>query len=368
MKRIPQQELMTRLMDQGDVEGVTASLLELTADRRPVLREAAFKNLRAKIARSGKWIKQEGLQAIRDMSTRQDIPQADREFLTKLLKFPVWRIHGAKQSKFLSTASLQEEFNDIRIFLDPFYDLVCPYELKQEATEDKVKTVEDHNMHKRKKRETYIMTPDEVAACVAKAKNYIAQDLDWTKSANSARLIEAICILTGRRKSEIHTTLQLKSVPDQAFQADIRGVAKQKIAAALNEQWKRVPLLIPFDDLVKAVINARRFPWTGRACCNTYKSIWPAGRKLTHTHFRNIFSETAYAERHTVNKFYIGDNSCGHLQWRALALCVNIGICGSHYSAMCLDEPINDDDDQHADEEVAGEPVRPRKRLCQDPL
>lgn len=366
MKRIPQQELMTRLMDQGDVEGVTATLLELTADRRPAFRLAAFKNLKAKITRSGKWINPAGLQAIRDMSTRQDVPQVDRENLTKLSKHPVWRIYSARRSKFLSTASLQEEFNAIRIFLDPLYELKFPEDLEVAACEDRIQTVTDHNMHKRKKRETYIMSPEEVTACVAKAKEYISQDLDWTKSANSARLIEAICILTGRRKSEIHTTLQLKSVPDQNFQADIRGVAKQVTKNLFNEPWKRVPLLIPFDDLVKAVINARRFPWTGRACCNTQKSIWPAGRKLTHTHFRNIFSETAYEERHTVNKFFIGDNSCGHIQWRALALCVSINTVACHYSAMCLDEPI--DDDEHADEEVAGEPVRPRKRLCQDPL
>lgn len=365
MPRIPQRQLMTRLMDEGDVEGVTATLLQLTADRRPVHRKAAFMNLRNKITRSGKWINQEGLQAIRNMSTRQDVPQRDRENLTKLLKYPACRIFGARQSKFLSTTTLQEEFNAIRIFLDPLYDLKFPDELEAAASEDKTQTVTDHNMHKRKKRETYLMTSEEVAACVAKAKEYISQDLDWTKSANSARLIEAICILTGRRKAEIHTSLQLKSVHDQNFQADIRGVAKQVTKNLLNEPWKRVPLLIPFDELVKAVINARRFPWTGQASCNTTKSIWPGGRKLTHTHFRNIFSETAYAERHIVNKFYIGDNTCGHIQWRALALCISINTVACHYSAMCLDEPIDHHDDQ-PHETVAGEDVRPRKRLCED--
>ena len=76
------------------------------------------------------------------------------------------------------------------------------------------------------------------------------------------------------------------------------------------------------------------------------------GKSMNHTTKRNLYTELAWRDRETKNKFMIGDAACSPLYWRAHALGVTTRNLVNHYSIMSVNQDHHESShDDHGNEE-----------------
>jgi hypothetical protein len=205
------------------------------------------------------------------------------------------------------------------------------------ASRARYQQTEDNHKHKRKPKEHYVFSSEEIDDMVRTATTYIISDTNWSRKCNASRLMECLSLLTGRRKWELCSTMKIKTVPNRTHQADICGLTK-RIEYKAADMWFRIPLLAPIDIIIKGITNLRLLGHVMGHYGGGAK-LFP---KMTHTHYRNVYADRAYAEREK-NGFHT-DESMSPLEWKRTALILDMKTYVDHYATMVTDANNNERD------------------------
>lgn len=330
-QRFNHQAMVVQIMDDGDVDGAIRHILEITKNDKAQRRRAVFDNVRTQIMKKEQYRSEEGYQQLKTLAMREDLSPTDRMKLQTLLFKPLHFIRWAQVCRcFLSDYDLQAELREIRIVKDPFYDFDCPVTIKSMVKEDTDEQVQENHNHQRKPREHYIFNTDEVTQMITTATEYIQQDIPWTRPCNSFRLLECMCLLTGRRKWELCSTLKIKAVPGNDYLAEVQGLGKS-IKSRINDTWCIIPLLAPIHLIIHGITKLRMFAHE----MGKYRGGIKLFPRMTHTHYRNVYADKAYEQR-AINRFR-EDHSCSELEWKRSALNITMGIYTERYATMITD-------------------------------
>jgi hypothetical protein len=356
--RFDHKELVHKIMEDKDVPGAMAHILQVTKGDQAKRRRAVFDNVRTRILKQEQYRDPEGYAQLQIFAMRSDLNPTDRVKLQTLLFKPLHFIRWAQVTRtFLTTPELQEQLAAIKIVKDPFYKFDCPENIKVLVMDSIREGITENHSHRKKPRENYRFTNQEVDDMIEEAQNFINQELDWKKRATSLRVLEALCLLTGRRKWELCSSLKIRTVNVSEYQADVQGLGKL-IKTSFQEDWIRIPLLAPISTVIRGLTNLRLYPDHQMGRYVGFKKMFP---KLTHTHYRNLYSEKCYELRET-NKFCHGD-SCSKLEWQRRALHVSMSILANRYCTMLI---TDESDEQQTD--LAGEVCGSQDQDSQDSL
>lgn len=353
---------IVQIMDDGDPQGVLARLPE---NLRPMAQYALIRNIRTRISRQSQYVNKSAYSQLAEWGANTNYSEKDRNRLRELLTKPGHTIHWLQSKKFLwDSFELQEKFRNLRVFWDPFYDFKAPESLKRLLSEDTKKRHAEQHQHKSKRpTEDYHFTEQEIDDMIATSVNLINSDLDWKVGANSMRLLEALCLLTGRRKWELCATMRMRSSPDSDYQAEVRGLSKTVAGILGEDEWHYIPLLAPIAVITRGISNLRRYEHTpGKYSAG--KALFP---KMRHTAFRDIYARRTYRDRH-LNKFM--PESCSENYWKSKALRIEFTTAMMHYSTMVIDrdEPKCVEPEQPLGEEMADSHDRPQEHSLENPL
>jgi hypothetical protein len=329
--------LIHQIMELKDPEGATNTIMNSPDRFRAKNTSRVFYNVRKKIIRNSKYYLPDAIDQLRALSDDTQYPISDRMRLKKIIQeCPFHKILWFQNNKrAFHHLEFNAKFKSIRLFCDPFYDFKCPEELFEETRNNEIDDIQDRHMHRHSRKSTkdFEFTDEQVDAMVETARDYIYSTTDWKQRSNSLRLVECLCLLTGRRKWEIISTLQIRSVPGFPYQAEIRGIAKSQSAAIQEDNWARIPLLAPIEDIVRGIAQVREAIHTHTFARYTLgHSLFPDN--MNHTTFRDIFSSTTYRFRH-INKFK--DSSCSEIGWKKQALLISFQGVVNHYSTLSFD-------------------------------
>jgi len=180
-----------------------------------------------------------------------------------------------------------------------------------------------------KNSKTRAFAPEEVQAMIDRAVAYIADEAVSTSriKANALRTVEALCLLTGRRKWEIISTLRVRSVEGEPYQARVEGVCKGDEARSFV-----IPLLAPLETVIAGLVKVRRFE--GRIEKGKYTVTSLFGKCVSHTVFRDLYASAAYQRRESQNHFQL---QAGPALWRSLALGISLTVSAMCYNSLTTD-------------------------------
>lgn len=325
------QALAHQVMEQGKPEEVAQYLLSQLPTKTTAQVYNAYKCIRTTIMKQEEYRNPEGFAAMKQLAIDPSISENDRQRLELLLDQPLHRQHWCLRKKNYIESKMAR---DIKLIKDPFYRFQLPLSIVHEATKARRDDVFLHHGHK--KRSTWNRTADEIREMRQAAETFVRRtDLDWAQRSSCLSMLDALCFLTGRRKWELYKTLKVRTVPGRPYQAEIRGLAK---IPTTEDVWRKIPLLVPVDVVIQGIVKLRTYhglksgSYGGRGLFT--------GKSMTHTAYRNLFVDQAYAERFTKNQFLIGDEHCGSaLLWKSHALAVSFSALTNHYSVMTTDEP-----------------------------
>jgi hypothetical protein len=335
--RFDHKAIIAQVMEDGDWDGAIANIVNITKDDNAKKRRAVFDNIRAKILRNEKYKSEEGMEAIRQLANDSSVPTEDQIRLKQLFGKPLHFIRWTQLQKHFVSPEVHDKFSAINIVKDPFYHFDCPANIKAVVGSDLRKIADDNHNHQRKPKERYLFSQQEIDDMIKISTTMCsAQDMDFTKKCNALRLLECLCLLTGRRKWEVYCTLRIKSSPVSEFQAMVKGIGKNVNMAMESDEWYSIPLLAPLSVIVMGLNKVRQATldfgkYTG------YTKMFP---KMSHTHFRDIYASQCYNNRE-INKFKM-DSTCSKLEWMACALRVTRGSLCTNYATMLItDESVN---------------------------
>jgi hypothetical protein len=338
--RLSHKALAQQIMKANDPQGAIKTILTTLKDQTSMQIARAFVNCRKTILRDPEYLNKHGYGRLVSLSIESGLPETDKIKLKDLLLKPLHYIHWAQSVRvYLSCPEANERFKAIRIVQDPFYEFVCPDHITFKATQDRTQDKIAHNKHEKRERTSYHFSIQEVGNMVEHAHTYILQSGPCTLRKHYTQMLDALSLVSGRRKWELACTLKVKSVPNEKYQAMITGICK---VFDFNEAWRAIPLLIPFDDFVGGLVKLRSYKRIEMGDYSGVKLF--KTRKMTHTHFRNVYLDISFRERLSRNHFLIGDQSCGPSYWKSQALCTSVQDAAETYDVMCIDqdyEPIN---------------------------
>lgn len=361
-QRFDHRMMVVQIMEVGDVAGAMKHIISTTKGDNPQRRRAVFDNIRTRILKNESYKCPHGMDQLRYLAKREGSNPSDKIKLQTLLYKPLHFIRWAQVTKrFLSDNDLQEELKSIRIVKDPFYEFDCPQNIKDLVSADIEMGIHDNHNHKRKPREHYIFTAEEVDEMVTTATDYIQKDIIWSKKCNSLRLLECLSLLTGRRKWELCSTLKIRTSPKNDYIAEVQGLAKNIKSMVEDAEWVEIPLLAPVQLIIRGITNIRLVPYKMGAYVGGTK-LFP---KMTHTHYRNIYVDKAYENRN-INKFHEG--SCSELEWKRCALQVTMLTYTNRYATMITDNVNVDVDCELGDSILASEASGSQVDQQQDPI
>lgn len=320
--------LALQVMEAKDPQGAINHILKVTEHDRPMRIAKAFDSVRTRILKNDKYRSMEGMKELWRLHDEVARDPEDRTKLANIIKSPINRIRWAQSQRknLFVTPELQEAFGEVKVVQDPFYDFKMPAEIAMKVGEDKKRKIHENHCHITNATETYHFTDEEIDGMIETAKSWcLDKDRDYTKRCNSLKILECVGLLTGRRKWEICTSLQIKSVPDNEYQAQIRGIGKR----LFEQDWRTIPLLAPLDVVVAGISRARRYQHTQGDYSG--KRLFP---KLTHTRYRDIYCKRAW-ELRAVNQFH--PLSCSELWWKSQALCNEMEQFTNHYTTLVID-------------------------------
>jgi hypothetical protein len=210
-----------------------------------------------------------------------------------------------------------------------YYDFMPSPEMQSQLNEFKKSLVVDNHRHVHKTRERYNFTDQEMDEMVQKAISLCEdQELDCNKRKNSLNLLEACCLLTGRRKWELCKTLEMRSSYVSDYQAIVSGITKD---LKDGKEERAIPLLAPIATVTKGIVKLRRYAHKFGDYYQTKKSkIFP---KLTHTTFRDLYCKRAWRDR-AINQFM--PETCSEMFWCSQALCDNLSTYAMHYTTAVI--------------------------------
>lgn len=332
--RLNHEAIIYQLMVDKDVDGAIQAIVNILQHKSNRQIEMAFTNIRRSILRKHHYMNKTGYGELVSLSIDPSLNADDQLKLKNLLLRPLHNIHWCQQhSRFLKCPVASKKFRSIKLVVDPFYEFVCPEAIKALAVDDRKKDKIAHNKHEKRPRETYHFTTHEIEEMIQQAYHYILQADKCTRRMHYTMMLDALSLVSGRRKWELSCTLKVKSVPDKEYQACVTGICKN---LNFEEKWIIIPLLIPFNDFVVGLVKLRAYP--NIALGKYYgKRLFP-NKLMTHTHFRNVYINTAFTKRLTQNYFLIGNESCGPAYWRSQALGTDLKNSSEIYDVMCIDQ------------------------------
>lgn len=333
---VDQLRVIDLLMEQKDATRAIEDLLFQLKDKTPKQIQRAFINIRAKLLRNKRYRDEETYQdLLRFCATYDTENEADLHLLENVIpRMTTSNVHWLQQVGYnvIQDPDLYVAIHGFKIMKDPFYSFDCPHHIKNASKIQHQQDIERHNRHQKEDRALYHLSVEDIDAMVKTAHDYIArEDLNWNSRGNHIRLLEALCLVTGRRKWELCCTLQMRSSRDSDYQAEVSGICKH---LDKTPQWVVIPLLLPIAEVAKGIVNLRKFT---KMIKGRYNGPSLFDRRMTHTHFRNVFADQAFRERETKNLFCINDRSVGPVMWKSLALAIKLKTAAEHYSAMCTD-------------------------------
>lgn len=257
------------------------------------------------------------------------------------------------------TPGLQQRLKEIQVFDDMYYQFFPTEDMQSEASAHRSTKVSENHQHKSSKRR--IFTDQEIDQMIAEASEFCHNDsLDWTKRGPSLKMLECLCLLTGRRKWELCKTLQMRSHPDSDLQAVVWGLAKDPFNASVE---RPIPLLAPIATIARGINKLRKFQHTmGSYNQGRISRMFP---EMSHSLFRDIYTQRAFRDR-AINQFH--PNPCSELWWRSQALCNTLKQFTEHYASVRIDEPAHDSDDGSTSTELASSASGSPESVQQDPL
>jgi hypothetical protein len=331
--------LAKQVMDDNDPEGAANYIMAVAGKDHPDKIAGAFKNVRVRIMSQPEYTNQEGEEEARALLELPGLEDDDKKRLEELLRMPISKQHWAQHIKAVfRNQELTAKYNAIRFFKAPFYDFKMPESVSVDRTIRGRERSRENHAHQRRDQSLYRFSEEEINDMMKEAIEYCQSDQDWGKKVNSCRLLEAVGLLTGRRKWELASALKIRSVPDNDYQAEVRGITKTLFC---DESWRRIPLLAPISVIVSAISKIRRYAHNPGKY-NAANQLFP---KLTHTRYRDIYASKAYDQR-DLNQFH--PESCSLLWFRSKALLIDLESCAAHYSTLVIDrnepEPERDGD------------------------
>ena len=328
-KRIRYAPIVKKLMEDRDKEGAIEMLKEMSGSTHPYHIANFMKHTRERIARDPRYLDKSCvnkiLEVMKDPSTCSD----DFKKLSAILETPRKLRWLQMRKGCLSNPETHARLCEIDVFDKMYYEFVptpaIAFNLRQYT---KSLVIKNHR-HNHKSKERYNFPDDEVDDVIFRATAFCNQEnVDWTKKKNSLQLLEALCILTGRRKWELCSTLKMRSSPISDYQAVVSGIAKD---IKSGEEERVIPLLAPIATVAKGIVNLRKIQHK----MGSYSQ--PAGTKLfpklNHTTFRDLYCKRAWRDR-AINKFMT--EQCSELYWCSQALCDNLDTYAMHYATAVI--------------------------------
>lgn len=320
-------------MVEKDPEGAIALVLEAAKlHDRPASKAAqVIGGLRGRILRNKDYRRQEGFDQLHRLAEDPKIDSLDAKVLRSFEHYPLHRLRWAQcnRKKLLTTDYAREEFNKIH-FIDPvFADFKVPPAIMEAHSEYRQSLILKNHQHDHKEAAKYSYSEQEVDEMIQWAKDFCENDeLDFTVRKNSLNMLEACCILTGRRKWELCNTLEMRSSYVSDYQAIVSGIAKDFSRQNLE---RPIPLLAPIATVAKGIVKLRKYKHVMGDYCQSMKSKrFP---KLSHTMYRDIYCKRAWRDR-AINQFM--PQQCSEIYWCSQALCDTLNVFTSHYATAVI--------------------------------
>lgn len=168
-------------------------------------------------------------------------------------------------------------------------------------------------------------TEEMMEEAVERAIAYIRDEsVDTVHSkANALRMVEALCLLTGRRKWEIIKTMTVRSVPFETYQAEVGGLCKSNASC-------RIPLLAPIATVINGIVKVRQ---NQNLKPGSYATRSIFGKSMKHSTFRDIYATLGYQRRHDENHFELSSSPS---LWRSRALGIHLTTAALHYNVVTV--------------------------------
>lgn len=327
--RLKLRQLAHQVMENRDPEGASRHILTNLHGERPKKIVAAFNNVVTNILKHDKYKDPQGISQVRDLLNFPNITANDSLRIQDILKSPLRTIRWAQHHRqgVFETPHLFEAFSQIQVVQEPFYEFKCPQDIVLRASMDRQALVEENHQHKTHQIEMYHFTEEEIDDMITISQEWCNADMPWTKRRNSLKLLDALALLTGRRKWELCSTLKMRSVPESPYQCEVRGIGKK----LFDMEWRRIPLLAPIDVVAAGICKLRKFPHVMGSYAYGQEKLFP---KMSHTSTRDIYTRRAFRDRH-LNGFHT--ESCSEMWWRSLALCNSLQTLSRHYTTVVVD-------------------------------
>lgn len=328
-KRIRYAPIIKKLMEDRDKEGAIQMIKEASGTSHGYYMCTFMKHVRERVAKDPKYVNpscvHQLLEIIKDPSTSTE----DRKILSNILETPS-KIRWLQVRKgALESVATFEKVCAIRVFDPIYYEFIPTDEMQSEYTTVRQGLVKSNHQHLHKKQDKYSYTEQEVDEMIKWASDFcLRDDLDWTIRKNSLNMLEALSLLTGRRKWELCKTLQMRSSYVSDYQAMVWGICKD---ISTGNKERPIPLLAPIATIACGINKLRKYQHT--------KGVYQQGRisrkfpKMSHTFFRNIYTERAYRDR-AVSGFH--PEPCSKLWWCSQALCDTLKTYCEHYATATI--------------------------------
>lgn len=350
---LPQKKLVLQIMEERDVSNAISYIHDFNSHKTPDKRFADFKNIRRLIQQNPAYHRKEAVEEILDIS--KEVEEPDKTRLVKLSTMGYGVISMAQNRS--STFKFKETFEAlkrVKLFKDPYYEFVTPDNIVEQYKNYKSENIIRAHNHQKKPKNNYTFSEVEIDAMIDQAVKYINSEIDCSNKINSLKMMDCLSLLTGRRKWEIASTLQIKTSPNSDYQAYVRGLCKNPLSSLNGDpEWVPIPLLAHISVITSGILKARIYKHESGKYAYRNK-IFP---RMTHTEYRNIYQDRAYKDRH-INKFLDGV-SCSELAWKMQALCITLNTLTSHYSVL----RIQDNESKPESDSSDGEREYKRQRI-----
>lgn len=367
-KRIRYAPILKKLMEDRDKDGAIEMLKEMSGSSHVYHIVNFMKHTRERIARDPRYLNKSCVHKILEVMKDPSTCEEDFKKLAVIVETPRKLRWLQMRKGCLNNPETHARLCEIEVFDKMYYEFVPTPEMNVEIAKYSKSLVIKNHKHNHKSKERYNFPADEVDDAIFRATTFCNSDtVDWTKKKNSLQLLEALCLLTGRRKWELCKTLKMRSSPISDYQAVVSGIAKD---IKTGEEERVIPLLAPIATVAKGIVNLRKIDHQ----MGSYSQ--PAGTKLfpklNHTTFRDLYCKRAWRDR-AVNQFM--PEQCSELYWCSQALCDNLDTYAMHYATAVIHHGEPDyhrhglSQPQHrASSSMADSPGGSPQHVLQDPL
>jgi hypothetical protein len=322
--------IIKRLMVENDPEGAIQMVMEQTQGDSSTRIYSVFRNIRNRIMRREE---NRDKKAYTELCLLASMESTDKDFLQEVLAYPLHKILWAQNTNGLFRDQVMEDrFRKLEFLGSNFKAFKCPTYVSVKNKEETFQSILSSHRHEQKPLKHYNYLQSDVDSMIEWATSMcLNTDLKWSSRSNSLRLLEALCLLTGRRKWELCKTLQIKSCPDSDYKALVWGIQKSFKEGHLKRE---IPLLAPLNVIVKGLFNLRQYPHKqgSYALPKKYRKF----PNCNHTFFRDIYCKQAYKNR-AINKFLDG-SSCSELFWCSEALGDVLITYVKHYATVVIEQ------------------------------